>query len=211
MTFPRPRHLLILPVLAAIGLMLVASLGRAGAVTGFTPLSDMGAATYLGFTGGLYENGTNIVPADHAALGVAHAALVRPLDAAGVASPSGKIVLLSIGMSNTTQEWCSASSALPCDAYTLMGQAAASPSVNHTTLAIVNGAAGGQTAATWDSPADPNYDRVRDTRLTPAGVSELQVQAVWLKVADSGPTVSMPSASSDASRWKRSWGTSCAR
>jgi hypothetical protein len=171
---------------------------HAGAVTGFTPLIDMGVSTYLGFGGGLYENGTNSPPTDHAAAGIAHAASVRPLDASGSPSASGKMVLLSIGMSNTTQEWCSPSSALPCDSYTLMGQAATSASVNHTTLVIVNGAAGGQAASTWDSPADLNYDRVRDTRLAPSGVTEQQVQAVWLKLADSGPTVSLPSAASDA-------------
>jgi len=198
MSTTRPRLAVRLLVLFALGLAFSISLGSAKAVTGFTPLSDMGAATYLGFSGGLYENGTNSVPADHAVAGAAHAAAVQPLDASGSPSASGKIALLSIGMSNTTQEWCSASSAPPCDAYTLMGQAAASASVNHTSLVIVNGAAGGQTASTWDSPADANYDRVRDTRLTPAGVSEQQVQAVWLKVADAGPTVSLPSASADA-------------
>jgi hypothetical protein len=101
-------------------------------------------------------------------------------------------------MSNTTQEFCSASSAPPCDAWTFMGQAAADPAVNHTTLAIVNGAAGGQAADTWDSPTDANYDRVRDTRLAPLGLSERQVQAVWLKVARPGPTVALPNANADA-------------
>src|SRR5712692_311005 len=142
MPTPRPRLAARLFVLAALSVVFASSLGRVDALTGFTPLSDMGASTYLGFGGGLYESGTNSVPADHAAPGAAHAAAVQPLDASGNPSAGGKIVLLSIGMSNTTQEWCSASSALPCDAYTLMGQAAASTSVNHTTLLIVNGAAG---------------------------------------------------------------------
>ena len=198
MTRLRRRTVAIITAVPLTALALFAPTGGAKAVTGFVPLSDLGSGTYLGFTGGLYESGTNVVPADHAAAGTAHAAAVKPLDSSGVPSASGKIVLLSVGMSNTTQEWCSASSAPPCDAYTLIGQAAASASVNHTSLVIVNGAAGGQTASTWDSPADANYDRVRDTRLTPAGVSEQQVQAVWLKVADSTPTVSLPSASSDA-------------
>ncbi len=198
MSTTRLRLAVRLLVLFALSLAFSISLGRADAVTGFTPLSDMGASTYLGFGGGLYEGGTNSPPADHTAAGMAHAAAVQPLDASGSPSVSGKIVLLSIGMSNTTQEWCSANSAPPCDAYTLMGQAATSASVNHTALVIVNGASGGQTASTWDAPTDANYDRVRDQRLTPAGVSESQVQAVWLKVADAGPTVSLPSAASDA-------------
>ena len=74
-----------------------------------TPLNDLGAGTYLGFEGGLYENGTNQPPADHLSVGLARKALVRPLDTNGSPSATGKIVLLSIGMSNTTQEFCSAS------------------------------------------------------------------------------------------------------
>src|SRR6202035_4945136 len=45
----------------------------------------------------------------------------------------------------------------------------------------------------------PNqYDRVRDSVLTPAGFTELQVQAVWLKQADINPSDSLPSTSADA-------------
>ena len=106
MSMTRPRLASRLMALCALSLGFSISPGRADAVTGFTPLSDMGASTYLGFGGGLYENGTNSVPVDHAAAGAAHAAAVQPLDANGAPSASGKIVLLSIGMSNTTQEWC---------------------------------------------------------------------------------------------------------
>jgi hypothetical protein len=169
-----------------------------GTSTGLVPLMDMGSSTYLGFGGGLYENGTNAPPADHAEQGRVQAMNVRPLATNGQPSSDGKIVLLSIGMSNTTQEFCSANSALPCDAWTFMGQAAADPSVNDSTLAIVNGAAGGQTATTFDQPTDPNYDRIRDTRLTPQGLTEAQVQVAWVKVADAGPTVSLPAANADA-------------
>ncbi|MCL4524722.1 MAG: hypothetical protein M1451_12565 [Acidobacteria bacterium] len=123
---------------------------------------------------------------------------MQPLDTSGNPSPTGKIVLLSMGMSNTTQEFCSQNSALPCNSWTFMGQAAADAAVNKTTLALVNGAASSQTAPTWDSPTDANYNRVRDTRLIPQGLSEQQVQVVWVKVAQSMPTVSLPNAQSDA-------------
>ncbi len=190
-----------LVAVATVLLLLLASNERqrdALAVTGFTPIMDMGSQTYLGFAGGLYENGSNAAPADHAAQGYVRAAAVRPLDGSGNPSTGGKIVLLSVGMSNTTQEFCSANSALPCDSWTFMGQAAADSRVNHTTLAIVNGAAGGQSAAFWDSPTDANYDRVRDIRLTPQGLTEQQVQVVWVKVANPGPTMSLPASSADA-------------
>ena len=207
MSMPRPRLAIRLAVLFALSLAFFNSPGRADAVTGLTPISDMGASTYLGFGGGLYENGTNVPPTDHAATGAARAAAVQPLDASGNPSASGKIVLLSIGFSNTTQEWCSSSAGPPCNANSLMGQAAASASVNHSTLAIVNGAASGQGASTWDATTDTNYNRVRDTRLAPAGVTESQVQAIWLKmVIGPDPTVSLPSASADAYRLVTSLG-----
>jgi hypothetical protein len=72
--------------------------------------------------------------------------------------------------------------------------------VNQTTLEIVDGAAGGQTAGTWDSVGDANYNRVRDQRLAPRGLSERQVQVVWLKVANANPTFSLPDARADAYR-----------
>ena len=155
---------------------------------GKTPINDLGAGLYLNqFAGGLYPGGSNDVPAAHAAAGVNHAAGIAPLDAQGQPSPSGKYILLSIGMSNTTQEF-----------QRFMQLAAANPQVNHATLKIIDGAAGGRTADTWDSPTDQNYDRIRDTILNPQGLSELQVQAAWVKVANAGPQVSLPAPNSDA-------------
>lgn len=162
------------------------------------PLNDLGTGQYLGFAGGLYPGGSNSVPAVHHNAGIARALSVQPLDVNGMASPSGKVVLLSIGMSNTTQEFCSGNSDLPCSAGSFMGQAANDAAVNKTTLVIVNGAQGGRSAAFWDSPADVDYDRVRDTRLVPQGLTEQQVQVAWVKVANPGPTISLPSSQSDA-------------
>lgn len=152
------------------------------------PLSDQQA---------LYEGGNN-PPADHLAGGMAAAARIRPLDRNGNPSPNGKIVLISIGMSNTTQEFCATGNPAPCDAWSFTGQALADPVVNHSTLAIVNGASGGQDAKTWDSPMDSNYDRVRDNDLAPAGLSEKQVQAAWVKQADASPVKSLPDPNADA-------------
>jgi hypothetical protein len=198
------RHRTPLAVACAAALILLSASAVqgsncSGTSTGNVNLYDLGTGLYLGqFQGGLYPNGQNHPPAAHHQVGLTRAAAVQPLDTDGQPDPNGKVVLLSIGMSNTTQEWCSTNSDLPCNSWTFMGRAAASSQVNHTDLVIVNGAKGGQTAQTWDSPTDPNYDRVRDTKLAPAGVTEAQVQAVWLKVADANPTVHLPSASADA-------------
>ncbi len=163
------------------------------------PLTDLATGNYLGFTGGLYPSGTNNPPAAHRTLGQARAQAVRPLDTGGNPSSVGKIALLSIGMSNTTQEFCSAdSSVMPCSAWSFMGQAAADAAVNKSTLVIVNGARSGQTAVDWDSPTDSNYDRIRDTRLTPLGLSEQQVQVAWVKVANPNPSAALPATQADA-------------
>ncbi len=162
------------------------------------PLSELGTATYLGFSGGLYPDGSNEPPSDHAAAGVAHARLIQPLDTGGLPNSDGRIAFLSIGMSNTTQEFCSQSGNQPCDAWTFVGQALRDPAVNGKTLVFVNGARGGQTAAAWDSPEDPNYVRVRDVDLSRLGLTEAQVQVAWVKVANSQPSRSLPADDADA-------------
>jgi hypothetical protein len=161
------------------------------------PLIDMGSGTYKGFTGGLYPNGANTPPAAHIARAVAATRLIQPLNTAGQPSATGKYVLLSIGMSVITQAWC-AENGTVCDPWTFSGKAAADPAVNHTTLVIANGARGGQNADFWDSPTQPNYNRVRDEVLAPAGLSEAQVQIVWTGPVLARPTIALPDANADA-------------
>lgn len=162
------------------------------------PLEDLGPQEYLGqFEGGLYPGGVNIMPGAHNTAGQAHAGSIQPRDANGNPSPSGKYVLLSIGMSHATQEWC-AQQGTSCNPWTFSGKAAADGAVNHQELVIANGAEGGQVAIDWESPSDANYDRVLNSVLTPMGLSEKQVQAVWLKEANSHPSTSLPSTQADA-------------
>ncbi len=166
---------------------------------GATPLSELGTDLYLGqFEGGLYPSGRNVPPRLHRREGRDRAIGLEPLDTEGQPSPDGKMVFLSIGMSNVTQEFCSQNSFEPCDAWTFMGQAAVHPGVNHSTLAIVNGAFSAQSAPTWASPTAANYDRVLIDQLTPRGLSERQVQVVWMKQANPRPTTSLPDPAADA-------------
>ena len=183
-------------LLIAAGFSLVSGLALASDCTrtsvGRTPIDDLGAGLYLGqYQGGLFPNGQNTPPPGHDTMGWSRGLAVEPLDTSGNPDASGKYVMVSIGMSNTTQEFC-------CHPTTFMGRAAADPDVNHSTLAIVNGAAGGQSAATWDSPTDANYNRVRNMVLAPQGLSEMQVQVAWVKLANPNPTVSLPNANADA-------------
>jgi hypothetical protein len=160
------------------------------------PLTDL--PSYFGIRGGLYPNGLNQLPADHDSAARARRNRIRALDVNGDESPFGKYVLISIGMSNATQEWCSKTSGPPCATWSFMGRAAADPAVNKHSLVIVNGAADGQDAAAWTSPASPNYDRIKTVRLAPLGLSENQVEAVWVKLDDAKPTTSLPADSADA-------------
>src|SRR5262245_48499132 len=75
--------------------------------TGRVPLNDLGTGTYLGAQGGLYPGGVNSRPSTHDSAGVFLAAnRVKPRNAAGaIDETNGRIVLISIGMSNTTQEF----------------------------------------------------------------------------------------------------------
>ncbi len=162
------------------------------------PLNDLGTGSYLGFSGGLYSGGSNVPPAGHTTAGLARANAIRRLDAAGNPDPNGSYILLSIGMSNTTQEFCGGTGSTNCTSWSFMGQAAADAAVNKSGLIIIDGAMGGRSASFWDSPADPDYDRIRDEILAPRGLSELQVQAAWMKVANPRPTVSLPAEEADA-------------
>ena len=92
---------------------------------------------------------------------MAQAALIQPLNTAGQRDPAGKYVLLSIGMSNTTQEFCAASGTT-CASWTFAGQAAVDPAVNHATLAIANGARGGQVARSNPRSSLPALDADAD-------------------------------------------------
>jgi hypothetical protein len=155
------------------------------------PLTDLLARTYYGNAGGIYPGGINQPPADHDSAARARRNSIKPLDVNGDESPFGKFVLLSIGMSNATQEWCSQNSGPPCAPWTFMGKAAVDPGVNHYTMVIVNGAADGQDAPAWTSPTSPSYDRIKVARLAPLGLSENQVQVVWVKLDDQKPSISL--------------------
>jgi hypothetical protein len=168
------------------------------APAGLRPLGELGGAAYQGLAGGHYPGGEDM-PAPHREAGLARARAVAPLDVEGKPSDHGKIVLLSIGMSNTALEFCSTRRG-QCAPESFVGQAEADPEVRAQALALVDGALGGKTASAWDEPTDATYDVVRRTRLEPRGLSERQVQVVWLKEANPGPRASLPAADADARR-----------
>lgn len=165
---------------------------------GFAPLTELGVAAYEGLSGGLYPDRLNDPPADHDAAGRAALAGLEPLDFFGLPHPGGRIVFLSVGMSNAAQEFCSNSGEPPCREWSFVGRAQADGEVEQDELAIVNAARPGRSSAEWDDPTDENYDFVERTFLRDRGLSALQVQVVWVKQANPNPTVSLPSPAADA-------------
>ena len=70
------------------------------------PLTEMTADDkYKGEDGGLYGGGKNEPPAAQRAAAEKETAKIVPLDAAGKPAKDGRIVLVSISMSNATQEF----------------------------------------------------------------------------------------------------------
>jgi PKD repeat protein len=155
---------------------------------GLTPLNELGLRTYSNSPGGLYPNGANTRPPAHEAAGIEIAwNQILPRNASGnVDTNGGKIVLLSLGMSNTTHEWASGDNVTHNLTNAFKYRADQDPSKN-AQLVIVDGAISGQDAIAWTNPASGNWALVATQKLASAGVTTNQVQALWLKEALAGP------------------------
>ncbi|HEX7901566.1 MAG TPA: hypothetical protein VF950_27650 [Planctomycetota bacterium] len=146
------------------------------ATTGFKPLDEMGADDrYKGEDGGLYGGGKNVPPDALRAAAEAELAKTVPLDAAGKPAADGRVVLLSISMSNATQE------------FSRFKRIADADPAKSGALTIVDGAQGGQAMAEWAPPDAPAWAEA-ERRLKAAGVSTSQVQLAWIKLANKGPS-----------------------
>lgn len=148
---------------------------------GVVPINDLGSSPYAaGEVGGLYPNGASIRPAAHEAAGLLVVGqYVLSRDAQGnVVGQGGKVGMVSIGMSNTSQEFDGG-------AHTFRPRANADPTKSPD-LVIVNGAQGGKPASAW---VDPNATvwTTLDQRLANANLSGAQVQVAWIKQAEAGP------------------------
>ncbi|MHB1082364.1 MAG: hypothetical protein ACYC67_23435 [Prosthecobacter sp.] len=140
------------------------------------PLTDMTAEeSYEGENGGLYGKGSNVPPEALKKSTETALAQIKPLDAAGKPSASGKIALVSISMSNATQEFSFFKGIADKDAR------------KSDKLTIVDCAQGGQTMAAWAQPDGRPWPEAMN-RLKIAEVSPQQVQVAWVKLANAGPS-----------------------
>lgn len=146
-----------------------------------TPLTEL-KEKYHGEDGGLYGAGQNTAPPaqkERALKAISH---IQPLDADGHPAKDGKIVLLSIGMSNTTMEFSG-----------YVARANADPR-KADNVVVVDGAQGGKDATAW-SKADAPVWQVANERVGDAKVTPQQVQAVWIKQALIHPQTGFPAES----------------
>lgn len=133
--------------------------------TGLVPLTDLGRRNYRGYRGGLYPSVRNRPSPSYLRQGLAAAKRVKPID--------GQIVLLSIGMSITTQE------------FSTFKRAADADPVKNPNLVIIDGALSGWDASKVKRPA-AEYWRLVEERLAAAQATPQQVQVIWLKEAIAG-------------------------
>lgn len=149
---------------------------------GTKPLTDMTAEQkYKGEDGGLYGGGKNTPPEAHLKAALEQAKLIQPLDANGKPADNGKIVLISNGMSNTTQE------------FSQFMRLASADKTKSSDVVIFDGAQGGMEALAWAKPESITRGQGRDPwatldqRLEATRVSPQQVQVVWIKQARRSP------------------------
>lgn len=151
--------------------------------TGLVPLTDLeGDARYKGQDGGLYGGGRDTPPEPLLRAALDASAKVRPLDAKGRPADDGKIGLISVGMSNTTQEFSR-----------FLAEARRDPEVSPAVVPI-DGAQGGVISTIWAHPeravqaGRPDPWTVLDGRLKSAGATAEQVQVAWMKHAIANPS-----------------------
>jgi hypothetical protein len=178
MTKCRPLFLFVICVLFAPSSWVLVSVEPAQAaicsnsyMPGQIALPDLGAGSYLGQQGGLYPGGSNTIPANHLAVGMTAAARVQPRSSAGAVDPAGKVVLLAIGVSNTSDDFGA-----------FQAVAGSDPRLAPEVI-LVDGGLSSQPIDSWLNLGDNSWEVV-GTRLQDAGVSAAQVQVAWVMLPD---------------------------
>ena len=169
-------------------------------VASLVPLDEL-TGIYKGEDGGLYGGGKNTPPSVHLSAYLKEAKRIQPLDAEGKPAGDGKIVLLSIGMSNTTME------------YSYFKKVADADAEKSPHVVVVDGAKGARTGLAWSLdgvsllPAGEQERIMKafalvgrnitrgfgdtwtgvEEKLKASGVTTRQVQAVWIKQAEAMP------------------------
>ena len=164
-----PVLLVLLALVLALGAAPAAAVADCnGTSTGLIPLTDLGTAEYLGSQGGLYPGGSNEIPDGHRALGETLASQVAPRGPDGQYSADGKIVIISIGVSNTLAQFNGFTTVIEREG-----------GVNPSVL-IANTAQTGRALGQWaQQSSDQTWNRA-DQRIQELGGTPEQVQVAWM-------------------------------
>lgn len=138
--------------------------------SGLTPLYDLDSGQYLNYTGGLYPNGSNRIPAHHFSAGVEAGSFLQPLNSGGEPVANGQIGLVSLGYSTAAmttqylrfihqikQEW---------PAWQIANAAQAGRDIN-AMIAV-----------------DGDYWKKAKEIIAGQGLTPAQVQIIWLSTGD---------------------------
>jgi hypothetical protein len=144
--------------------------------TGLVPLTEMGAASrYKNEDGGLYGAGRNEPPPTHRAAALELAKKIVPLNAEGKPAADGKIVFVSLGMSNTAGVFM-----------TFKEKVADVDPDKAANVLVANCAVGGAGVASWTQPSSGTWSKAL-AQLKDAGATPQQVQVAWVKHAEAMP------------------------
>ncbi len=131
------------------------------------PISDM-QVDYGEEIPGLYGSAGNTIPQFYRPLVQYAADGIEPLDADGNPDTDGLIGFLSVGMSNTSQE------------FSAFMQLANEQGQVNPAIILVDGAQGGVDSVAWNTQETPW--NVLNDRLSEAGVTPAQIQVIWLEI-----------------------------
>ncbi len=131
-----------------------------------SPLTELGSAKYLGFTGGLYPGGANDPQGAQADALRKMSSAIRPVDKDGRPDEKGRIVLVGIGASVCRQ------------IFDVLDK-----TETHGPVAFVNCAKGGHDVGKISDPARKYWESAEDT-VEKAGFSPAQVQVAWYQSDD---------------------------
>lgn len=148
--------------------------------TGLIPLIDLGSDYYLGYQGGLYPGGSNVMPTAHLNAGQKIAKSIKPLDSLGnVDWENGKVVFIGMGASTAGNTWNhfvdvvdTLSEANPC-------------------LRTINACLGAKGIDIMNDTIYNNWYWTEDIfpKLTYKNTTPEQVQVVWIKTGSKADTV----------------------
>lgn len=149
---------------------------------GFVPIPDLQKETFRNFSGGLYSEGTNIMPTAYLLNGIQLSKSIQPMDTKGQIQNSGKIVFIGVGASNPRTE------------FSAFQRIMDTSSRKKENVILVNTCIGGQGVQKMNGLND-NYWKSAQHQFDSLQLSFLQVQVAWVETENTqSADTSFPSA-----------------